>query len=130
MKSITNALPKIGNEGGGTILPEEIIEIKKFESTTDSNGKLIIQFDNGASVSDDNIYAIALIELGGEENNLISDRVLIGNTSEVFNFYSSVSSTIIDAGTSTTNGKINIDINYLNGNTTYKYIGFLVKTNQ
>lgn len=58
MKSITNALPKISSRG--TILPEEIIEIKKFESTTDSNGELIIQFDNGASVSDDNIYMPSL----------------------------------------------------------------------
>lgn len=128
MKSITNALPKISSSG--TILPEEIIEIKKFESTTDSNGELIIQFDNGASVSDDNIYAIALIELGGEENNLISDRVFISNTSEDFVFYSSIYSANTNARALTTNGKINIYIDYLTRNTTYKYIGFLVKINQ
>lgn len=128
MKSITNALPEISSSG--TILPEEIIEIKKFESTTDSNGELIIQFDNGASVSDDNVYAIALIELGGEENNLISDRVFISNTSEDFVFYSSIYSANTNARALTTNGKINIYIDYLTRNTTYKYIGFLVKINQ
>ena len=128
MKSITNALPKISSSG--TILPEEIIEIKKFESTTDSNGELIIQFDNGASVSDDNVYAIALIELGGEENNLISDKVFISNTSEDFVFYSSIYSANTNARALTTNGKINIYIDYLTRNTTYKYIGFLVKINQ
>lgn len=115
--------------GGGTILPNRVIEVKEFNATTDSNGELNIQFDNGANTSEDNIYAIALIELGGAENNLVSDRILISNTAETFTFYSSVYSAIINARVQlTTNDKINIDINYLDPNTTYNYIGFLVKT--
>lgn len=71
-----------------------------------------------------------MIELGGEENNLISDRVFISNTSEDFVFYSSIYSANTNARALTTNGKINIYIDYLTRNTTYKYIGFLVKINQ
>ena len=126
MKSITNALPKIS--GGGAILPNRVIEVKEFESTTDSDGELNIQFDNGANTSDDNVYAIALIGFGEEQNNLISDSILISNTTETFTFYSSVTSKVINATCQLiANDKINIYIDYLIGDTTYKYIGFLVR---
>lgn len=67
------------------ILPEEIIEIKKFEATTNSTGQLNIQFDNGKDTSEDNIYTIAFIELDGTENNLIGNRVFIGASWESLN---------------------------------------------
>lgn len=54
MKGFSNIVEKISS-GGGTILPDGVIEVKEFESTTDSNGELNIQFDNGASTSDDKI---------------------------------------------------------------------------
>jgi len=70
---------------GVAILPEEIIEIKKFEATTNSTGQLNIQFDNGKDTSEDNIYTIAFIELDGTENNLIGNRVFIGASWESLN---------------------------------------------
>lgn len=75
-------------------------------------------------------YAIALIEIDErEENNLISDVVFIDNTINTFSFYSSVTTEVTNATVQLiANDKINIYIDYLNSDTTYKYIGLLVKT--
>ena len=118
-----------GGGGEDTILPDSVIEVKEFESTTDSQGELNIQFDNGNNTSEDNIYTIAFIELGGDENNLISDRVFIDTSTQNFQLYSATYSKFLNCSAQlTANGKINIYIENLNSNTTYKYIGFLVRT--
>ena len=100
---------------GVAILPEEIIEIKKFEATTNSTGQLNIQFDNGKDTSEDNIYTIAFIELDGTENNLIGNRVFIGASWESFECTSSIFTKCFNCGAQlTANGKINIYIEDLN----------------
>ena len=129
MKSITNALPK--SSGGGTILPEEIIEIKEFKKkSTDANGYLELQFDGIDKTSENFVYAIALIELGGTENNLISDRVEISLTPNDFVLYSSNGeSSFVNATSRINDGRVAILIADLIRNTIYNYVGFLVKTN-